>query len=148
VSRKSSVVPSTKTVWNGQIPDGKVQNVPHVRSTSSPDPIAMCKDDQEIMMLKHSIPGSPREGASFKSEAVLAPPTHSQSSSKDKSRPKSAATGSVPKLSFAVVVPSPPKRSTHKSTRVKREPPERDSSRSQDRTPAAPDHGEKSKDPT
>jgi hypothetical protein len=56
-------------------------------------------------------------------------------------KPKSVATGRVPKLSFAVVVPSPPKRSTHKSTRVKRDHPEHgDSSQSQDHTPAAPDH--------
>jgi len=77
--------------------------------------------------MKH-IPGSPRERASFKSEAVLAPPTHSQSTSKDKSKrltSKSAATDGVPKLSFAVMVPSPPKRSTYKPAR---ELPERDSS--------------------
>jgi hypothetical protein len=147
--RTSSVVPSTKTVpRNGRILDSKAQIPPRVRSTSSPDPIAICEDDQEIMMLKR-IPDSPREGASFKSEAVLAPPpTHSQSSSKDKSKrstPKSAATGGVPKLSFAVVVPSP---KHFKPTRVKREPPERHSSQSQDHTPAAPDHVEKSKDYT
>jgi hypothetical protein len=98
-------------------------------------------------MLRH-VPGLPRDGAGFKSEAVLAPPTHSQSSSKDKPRPKSAATGGVPKLSFAVVVPPPPKSLMHKPTRVKREPPERDSSQSQGHTPAAPDHVEKSKDST
>jgi len=39
----------------------------------------------------------------------------------------------LPKLSFAVVVPSPPKR----STRVEREPPERDTSKSQYHTPAS-----------
>lgn len=147
--RTSSVVPSAKTVpRNGRIPDAKAQSAARARSTSSPDPIAICEDDQEIVMLKH-IPGSPRGGASFKSEAVSAPPTHSQSSSKDKPRPKSsAATGGVPKLSFAVVVPSPPKRLTHKPPRVKREPPERDSPQSQDHTPAASDHVEKSKDST
>jgi hypothetical protein len=133
----SSIVPSTNTVpGNGRILDTKAQKAPCVHSTtSSPDPIAICEDDQEIVILKH-IPGSPRERASLKSEAVLAPPTtHSQSSSKDKSktsRPKSVTTDGVPKLSFAVVVPSPPKRSTYKPTRVEREPPERDSSQLQD----------------
>jgi hypothetical protein len=133
----SSVVPSTNTVpGNGRILDGKAQKAPPVHSTtSSPDPIAICEDDQEIVMLEH-IPGSPRERAGFKSEAVLAPPTtHSQSSSKDKSKTskqKGTATDGVPKLSFAVVVPSPLKRSTYKPTRVGRELPGRDSSQLHD----------------
>ena len=146
----SSVVPSTNTVpGNGRILDSKAQNAPPGHSTtSSPDPIAsISEDDQEIVVLKH-IPGSPREHASFKSEAVPTPPTHSQLSSKERWKtstptPKSAATDGVPKLSFAVVVPSPPKRSTHKLTRVKREPLERDSSQLRYHTPAAPGHVEK-----
>lgn len=148
----SSVVPTTNIVpENGRIPDGKVQNAPRGHSTtSSPDPIAtMSEDDQEIVMLKHAPGDSPRERTGFKSEAVLARPTHSQSSSKEKSKtstPKSAVTGGVPKLSFAVVVPSPPKRSTYKPTRVEREPPERDSLQLQYRTPAAPDHKENMND--
>ena len=142
----SSVVPSVNTVpvpENGRIPDSKALNVPRRghSTTSSPDPIAAInEDDQEIVLLKH-VPGSPRERTSFKSEAVLAPPTHSQSSSKEKSKtstPKSAAIDGVPRRTFAVVVPSPPKRSTYKPTRVKRE----------DRTPAFPDHSEKSKENT
>ena len=140
----SSVGPTTNTVSeNGRIPDSKVQNAPRGHSTaSSPDPIAtMGEDDQEIVILKRA-PASPRERTSFKSEAVLAPSSHSQSSSKEKSKtsmPKSAVTDGVPKLSFAVVVPSPPKRS-YKPTRVGREPLERGSSQLKYRTPAAPDH--------
>jgi hypothetical protein len=128
----SSVIPSTNAIpGNGRILDSRSQNAPrgHKHTTSSPDPIAICEDDQEIVILKH-IPGSPRERASFGSEAVLAPSTHSQSSSKDKpktSNSKSATADGVPKLSFAVVVPSPPKHSTHKPTRVERERLERDS---------------------
>ena len=99
--RTSSVVPSTSTVsaGNGPILDSTSQNVPrgHSASSPSPDPIALCEDDQEIVILKHA-PGS-----------------------RDKSKTstsKSAVTDGVPKLSFAVVVPSPPKHSTHKVRRV------------------------------
>ncbi|KAF8490953.1 hypothetical protein F5888DRAFT_1081978 [Russula emetica] len=152
----SSVIPSTNTVpGDGRILNSKTQNAPRGHSTSSsPDPIAaISEDDQEIVMLKH-IPGLPRRRAIFNSdsETVLDPPTHSKSSpTKDKSKtstPKSAATDGVPKLSFAVVVPSPPKRSTYKPTRVERGLPERDSSQLQYRTSAAPDHVEKSKENT
>ena len=135
----SAVVPSTNTVpGKGRILNSRAQNAPRGRSTSSPDPIAINGDDQEIVLLKR-IPGSPRELASFKPET---PPIHSQSSLKDKSKkstPKSAATDGVPKLSFAVVVPSPPKHSTYKQTHVEREPFERYSSQLQ------PVHVEKSK---
>jgi len=128
----SSVVPSTNTVpRNGRFLDRKAQNAKRGHSTSSPDPIATIdKNDQEIVILRH-IPGSPRERASSKPEAVFAPPTHSQSPPKDKSKtltPKSAATDGVPKLSFSVVVPSPPKRLTYKPKRAEQELPERDSS--------------------
>ena len=118
----SDVVPFTNTVpGKGRILNSRAQNAPRGRSTSSPDPIAINGDDQEIVLLKH-IPGSPRELASFKPET---PPIHSQSSLKDKSKKstqKSPATDGVPKLSFAVVVPSPPKHSTYKKTHVEREP--------------------------
>ena len=121
----SSVVPSTNTVpGNNQILSRMAQNSPRGHSISSRD------DDNhdiqkiviEIVISKH-IPGPPRERASFESEAVLTLPTHSsQSSSKDKtSTPKSAATDGVHVFKYAVEVSSPPKRSTHNPTRVKRE---------------------------
>jgi hypothetical protein len=116
----SSVVPSTNAIpGNGRLLDSRAQNAPRGHTASSPDPIAICEDDQEIVVLKHNIPGSPRERAGSSSAAVLAPSTHSRSSSKGKSKtPKSAAGDGVPKFSFAVVVPTPPKHSTHKQTRV------------------------------
>lgn len=118
VSGQQPAVPSTNNVsGNDRILDSRAQNAPRGHSSSSPDPIAISEDDQEIMMLKR-IPDSPRERASFKPEAVFAPPTHSQSPSKDKSKtstPKRAPSG-VPRLSFAVVVPSPPKHSRYKPT--------------------------------
>ncbi len=153
----SAAVPSTKTVpRNGRILDSRARNAPRDHSTSSPDPIAVSEDDQEIVVLKH-IPGSPRERASFKPEAVLPLPIHSQSPSKDESKtstPKSAAADRADKfvdksrkrkLGFAVVVPSPSKRSTYKPARVEQEPHGRDSSELQGRTPASPNHVEKSK---
>jgi hypothetical protein len=140
----SSLVPSTNTLpENGRISDSKAQNAPRGghSTTSSPDPIAtISEDDQEIVVLEQ-VPGSPRERTGFKSEAVPGPPTHSQSSLKEKSKtstPKRAAIDGVPKRSFAVVVPSPPKRSTYRPTRVKRE----------GHTPTFPDHAEKSKENT
>ena len=137
----SSIIPSTNAVpRSGRILDSRSQNAPRIHTTDSPDPISICDDDQEIVILKHT-PGLPRERANFKSAAVLAPPTHSQSSSNDKpktSTPKNAAvTNGVPKLSFAVVVPSPPKRSTYKLTRAERKPPERGTSKLRHRTPAS-----------
>jgi hypothetical protein len=158
----SSVVPSPKAVpGNGRVPDSRKQNAPRDCSpASSPDPIAISEDDQEIMVLKH-VPSSPHVRAGFKRAARPGPPTHLKSASNVKSSqspPKSVVTDSVdkprdksrkPKLSFAVVVPSPPKRSTHQPARVERATSGRDTSQSQDPTPArtpTPKHVEKLKE--
>lgn len=143
----SSVAPSPKTVpGNGRVLDSRTQNTPRARSpASSPDPIAISEDDQEITILKH-VPSSTPVRAGFKRAGP--PPTHLKSLSNVKSRtptPKSVAVDRVdkprdkshkPKPSFAVVITSPPKRSTHQPARAERATSGRHTSQSQDPTPA------------
>ena len=164
-SPASTVVPSPKPIsGNGRILDSPTQNTvtPRGRSAaSSPDPIAIGEDDPEIMILKH-VPSSPQVHTSFK-PAVRLTPVDLKSLSKAKSGMtplKSVGADGVerllgksrkPKLTFAVVVPSPPKRFTHHRARVGRDTSGRDTSRSQDSTPArtlAPKHAEKLKEKT
>lgn len=151
----SSVVPSPKPVpGNGRVLDSRTHNVPRRHTSSSPDPIAISEDDSEIMILKHV----PSPHATFK-PAVRLEPVDLKSLSKAKSGTstlKSVAADGVeklmgksrkPKLSFAVVVPSPPKRFTHQRARAGQDPSGRDKSQSQDRTPASK-HVEKLKENT
>jgi hypothetical protein len=115
------------------------------RSTaSSPDPIAMGEDDQEIVMVKHISPSSPQVRARLEPVTRIGPPSHSTLLSKAKSRsstPKNATgTGAEklldksrkPRPNFAIVVPSPPKR----PTLAKRNDPRSDASQSKEPTPA------------
>jgi len=95
------------------------------RSTaSSPDPIAMSEDDQEIMMVKYIPPSSPQVRARLEPVTRIGPPGHPTPLSKAKSRsstPKNPTATGAEKLldkprksrpNFAIVVPSPPKRPT------------------------------------
>jgi hypothetical protein len=151
-SPASSIVASPKPIsGNGRILDSPTQStvMPRGRSpASSPDPIAIGEDDPEIMILKH-VPSSPQVHTTFK-PAVRLTPVDLKSLSKAKSRTsplKSVGANGVErllgksrkhKLTFAVVVPSPPKRFTHHRARVGRDTSRQDTSRSQDSTQLEP----------
>ena len=151
----SSFVPSPKPVpGNGRVLDNRTHNALRGHTSSSPDPIAISEDDSEIMILKHV----PSSHATFK-PAVRPDPVDLKSLSKAKSGTstlKSVAADGVekllgksrkPNLTFAVVVPSPPKHLTLQRTRAGQDTSGRDKSQSRDRTPASK-HVEKLKENT
>jgi hypothetical protein len=126
------------------------QNTPRGHSSrSSPDPIAMSENDQEIVVVKHVRPNDPRAQNAIRPEPPpqLGPPKRLQPLSpltQNDSTAKRIEIGKLPKKShkskttFAVVVPSPPKRVTHELTRLKEYTPPRPDvsrSRSRDRAP-------------
>ena len=172
----STPSPTTAAPWNGRILHRRPQNNASVRgvgrsAASSPDPIAMSEDDQEeIVMVKHVRPSSPQVRPRLEQAMRLgrAPPhlnlkSLSQAAKPMASTPKSSATDGVDKLldkarkprpSFAVVVPSPPKRPALKpASSVERNTPGpgRVTSQSKDSTRAGtpvPNHTEKLKEIT
>ena len=157
----SSVVSSPKPISeNGRVPDSQTQNTPRGRSpASSPDPIAIGEEDPEIMILKH-VPSSPQVHTTFKPAVRLTPVDLKSLSKANSGRSPLKRVGAdgverilgksrKPKLTFAVVVPSPPKRFTHHRARVSQDTSGRDASRSQDSTPArtlVPNHAGKLKE--
>ncbi|KAI0302953.1 hypothetical protein BC826DRAFT_322421 [Russula brevipes] len=168
VSRQqdASRSPTTTVSGNGRVLDRRPQNPLRGHSSaSSPDPIAMSEDDQEIVVLKHTQPRHPQVRPRFEPVTRLGPPAHlnlkllSKAKSKT-STPKSVSANGIDGLldsirksrpSFAVVVPSPPKRPTHKPVRVEQDTPVSDATHARDRTPAgkaAPHHVEKLKEIT
>ena len=175
----STPSPTTAGPRNGRIlhrrpPQNDNNNAPPQgagRSTaSSPDPIAMSEDDQEIVVLKHvrpSSPSSPQVRPRPESAAWLGrtPPHLNLKSLSQAAKPmmasplKSTTTNGANKLldkaarkakpNFAVVISSPPKRP--KPASVERNTPGRNASQSKDSTPAgapAPFHTEKLKEIT
>ena len=171
----SSPSPTTAAPWNGRILHRRPQDNAPVRGVghsvaSSPDPIAMSEDDQEVVMVKHVRPSSPQVRPRLEQAMRLGralPHLNLKSLSQAAkpmaltSTPKSSATDGVDKLldktrkakpSFAVVVPSPPKRLTLKPTSsVERNTPGRHTSQSKDSTQAGtpvPNHTEKLKEIT
>jgi hypothetical protein len=140
-----ATVTSLADLWSQN--DTPAPSAPRVGShsvTSSPDPIAMSGDDQEIVILKHIPPSSSQVCARLEPVARIGPPTHSKPSLKAKSRsstPKSATTTGADKLpdksrklkpNYAVVIPSPIKRPIP----VGKGAPRSDASHSQQPTPA------------
>ncbi|KAH9995198.1 hypothetical protein BJV74DRAFT_830415 [Russula compacta] len=146
-----SVLPSSKTVTAGSRrgKDGRPRNTPHGHSSStSPDPIAISEDDQEIVILKHTRPSSPQVRARFKPAARLAQPTHLDLKLLHKTKWKRAAPKGTTatatangvdkpldkshkfKPRFAVVIPSPPKHPTPRPARVEQDALERNLSKS------------------
>ena len=186
VTSVSTPSPTTAAPRNGRILHPLLQNNAPPRGTgrstaSSPDPIAMSEDDQEIVMLRHVRPSSPlvrprlepvtrlghtpphlnlKSLSQAAKSMTLTPKTLSQAIKPMALTPKGITTNGVDKPldkarkakpSFAVVVPSPPKRLTLKPTSVERNTPGRDVSQSKDSTPArtpVPNHTEKLKEMT
>ena len=144
-----SVLSSSKTATagNGQVKDGRPRNAPHGHSSStSPDPIAISEDDQEIMILKHTRPSPPQVRARFKPPARFAQPAHLDLKLLHKTNWKKAAPKGTTatangvdkpldksrkfKPRFAVVVPSPPKHPIPRPARVEQDALERTLSKS------------------
>jgi hypothetical protein len=171
----SSPSPTTAVPWNGRILHRRPQNNAPVRgvgpsAASSPDPLAMNEDDQEIVMVKHVRPSSPQVRPRLEPVMRLGrvPPHLNLKSLSQAAKPtaltptpKSGATDGVDKPldkarkakpSFAVVVPSPPKRPTLRpSSSIERNTPGRDTSQSKGSTQAGtpvPNHTEKLKEIT
>lgn len=170
----STPSPTTAVPRNGRVLHRRPQNnAPHPgagrSAASSPDPIAMNEDDQEIVVLKHVRPSShlvrPRLEQAMRLGGT--PPHLNLKSLSQAAKPvasplKSTATAAngVDKLldkprkakpNFAVVIPSPPKRPILKPASVERSTPRRDAPQSKDSIPTGtpvPNHTEKLKEIT
>jgi len=146
----SSVLPPSERTLsgNGRASFRRVQNAPRgLSSGSSPDPIALSGDDSEIVVLRHVPPSPVQVRDHFKPINRLGPPTRLKRPSKVESwtaAPKSTTGNRIdkevpnvapkPKHSFAVVIPSPPKRPTPKPAPLEQHLSVSDLSQSQDGT--------------
>ena len=135
---------------NGRHQDHQLQGTPRGHSSgSSPDPIAMSENDQEIVVVKHVRPSSPQVRTHLGSTTRVGLPSRLKALSKAKSStltPNASTAkqaGNSPnklhksKPAFAIVIPSPPKRPTQKPVSVeKHTPPGPDVPQSLDPAPA------------